>query len=312
MVNTMNNLYFIESDNHIILDKYVKEILKDNKISIEELIRYDLDEVNISNVIMELNTYGLFTNKKIVFASNASFLTTDKSEIDHDVDEFIKYVNNPSDNILILSCRKLDGKKNVSKLVKEKFKIVDVNINYQDYVKEKTKGYKFSSSDIIYFLSLTTEDIDRINNELDKLLMYKLDDKVITKEDIDLIVVKKIDDNIFDLIEAIIKKDKKRSLTIYNDIVSYGEEIFKILISLSNQIRLLLQVKILSNLDDLDIADKLNLKNPKQLYFLRQKILNYKKSELVDYLYKLSIMDEELKLGKSLPEVVFPVFIASL
>jgi len=312
MVNTMNNLYFIESDNHIILDKYVKEILKDNKIIEEELIRYDLEEVNISDVIMELNTYGLFTSRKIVFANNATFLTTDKSDINHDVDEFIKYVNNPSDNILILSCRKLDGKKNVSKLVKEKFKIIDVNINYQDYVKEKTKGYKFSSSDIIYFLSLTTEDIDRINNELDKLLMYKLNDKVITKQDIDLIVVKKIDDNIFDLIEAIIKKDKKRSLIIYNDIVSYGEEIFKILISLSNQIRLLLQVKILSNLDDLDIADKLNLKNPKQLYFLRQKILNYKKSELVDYLYKLSIMDEELKLGKSLPEVVFPVFIASL
>ena len=312
MVNTMNNLYFIESDNHIILDKYVKEILKDNKIIEEELIRYDLEEVNISNVIMELNTYGLFTSRKIVFANNATFLTTDKSDINHDVDEFIKYVNNPSDNILILSCRKLDGKKNVSKLVKEKFKIIDVNINYQDYVKEKTKGYKFSSSDIIYFLSLTTEDIDRINNELDKLLMYKLNDKVITKQDIDLIVVKKIDDNIFDLIEAIIKKDKKRSLIIYNDIVSYGEEIFKILISLSNQIRLLLQVKILSNLDDLDIADKLNLKNPKQLYFLRQKILNYKKSELVDYLYKLSIMDEELKLGKSMEDIVFPVFIASL
>ena len=308
----MNNLYFIESDNHIILDKYVREILNDNKIDEEELLRYDLDEVNISNVIMELNTYGLFTNKKIVFASNATFLTTDKSEINHDVDEFIKYINNPSDNILILSCRKLDGKKNVCKLVKEKFKIVDVNLNYQEYIKEKTKGYKFSTSDIIYFLSLVTEDIDRINNELDKLLMFKLEDKEITKKDIDLIVVKKIDDNIFDLIEAIIKKDKKKSLTIYNDIVSYGEEVFKILISLSNQIRLLLQVKILSNENDLDIADKLNLKNPKQLYFLRQKIMNYKKSELVDYLYKLSIMDEELKLGKSKEEIIFPVFIASL
>ena len=312
MVNIMNNLYFIESDNHIILDKYVREILNDNKIDEEELIRYDLDEVNISDVIMELNTYGLFTNKKIVFGSNATFLTTDKSEINNDVDEFIKYINNPSDNILILSCRKLDGKKNVCKLVKEKFKIVDVNLNYQEYIKEKTKGYKFSTSDIIYFLSLVTEDIDRINNELDKLLMFKLEDKEITKKDIDLIVVKKIDDNIFDLIEAIIKKDKKKSLTIYNDIVSYGEEVFKILISLSNQIRLLLQVKILSNENDLDIADKLNLKNPKQLYFLRQKIMNYKKSELVDYLYKLSIMDEELKLGKSKEEIIFPVLIASL
>ena len=308
----MNNLYFIESDNHIILDKYVRGIVKDNNFNYDELIKYDLSECNIYDVIVELNTYSLFASRKIVYAHDATFLTTDKSEIDHDIDEFTKYINNPSDNILILACRKLDGKKNISKLVKEKFKIIDVNINYQDYIKEKTKGYKFSTSDIIYFLSLVTEDIDRINNELDKLMMYKLDDKVITREDIDLIVVKKIDDNIFDLIEAIIKKDKKKSLIIYNDIVSYGEEIFKILISLSNQIRLLLQVKILEKENDLDIANKLNLKNPKQMYFLRQKIMNYKKDELIDYLYKLSIMDEELKLGKTIQEVVFPVFIASL
>ena len=312
MVTTMNNLYFIESDNHIILDKYVRGIVKDNNFNYDELIKYDLSECNIYDVIVELNTYSLFASRKIVYAHDATFLTTDKSEIDHDIDEFTKYINNPSDNILILACRKLDGKKNISKLVKEKFKIIDVNINYQDYIKEKTKGYKFSTSDIIYFLSLVTEDIDRINNELDKLMMYKLDDKVITREDIDLIVVKKIDDNIFDLIEAIIKKDKKKSLIIYNDIVSYGEEIFKILISLSNQIRLLLQVKILEKENDLDIANKLNLKNPKQMYFLRQKIMNYKKDELIDYLYKLSIMDEELKLGKTIQEVVFPVFIASL
>ena len=312
MVNIMNNLYFIESDNHIILDKYVREIVSSNNFNLDELIRYDLTLTNISDVIMELNTYGLFTNRKIVFARDATFLTTDKSEIEHDIDSFIKYINNPSDNILILSCRKLDGKKNIAKLVKEKFKIVDININYQEYVKERSKGYKFSTSDIIYFLSLTKEDIDRINNELDKLLMYKESDKVITKEDIDLIVVKKIDDNIFDLIEAIIKKDKKRSLTIYHDIVSYGEEVFKILISLANQIRLLLQVKILNKESDIDIANKLKLKNPKQLYFLRQKILNYKKEELIDYLYKLSIMDEELKLGKSVEDIVFPLFIASL
>ena len=72
--------------------------------------------------------------------------------------------------------------------------------------------------------------------------------------------------NIFDLIEAIIKKDKKRSLTIYNDIVNYGEEVFKIMISLANQIRLLLQVKILEKENDTDIAEQLHLKNPKQLY----------------------------------------------
>lgn len=312
MVN-MNNLYFIESDNHIILNKFLEDIVKENKFSLDEVIKFDLSERNISEVITELDTYSLFSTRKIVFAYDAVFLTTDKTEIEHDIDMFTKYINNPKeDSVLVLACRKLDGKKNIAKLVKEKFKIIETTIDFNEYVKNKTKGYKFSNSDIAYFLTCMNEDIDRINNELDKLMMLKNEDKEITKNDIDLIVIKKIDDNIFDLIEAIIKKDKKRSLEIYNGIVNYGEEVFKIMISLANQVRLLLQVKILENENDLDIAEKLHLKNPKQLYFIRKKMAGYTKKELTDYLLKLSIMDEELKLGKAIDKIVFPVFIATL
>ena len=309
----MNNLYFIESDNHIILNKFLEDIVKDNKFSLDEVIKFDLSERNISEVITELDTYSLFSTRKIVFAYDAVFLTTDKTEIEHDIDMFTKYINNPKeDSVLVLACRKLDGKKNIAKLVKEKFKIIETTIDFNEYVKNKTKGYKFSNSDIAYFLTCMNEDIDRINNELDKLMMLKDEDKEITKNDIDLIVIKKIDDNIFDLIEAIIKKDKKRSLEIYNGIVNYGEEVFKIMISLANQVRLLLQVKILENENDLDIAEKLHLKNPKQLYFIRKKMAGYTTKELTDYLLKLSIMDEELKLGKAIDKIVFPVFIATL
>lgn len=309
----MNNLYLIESDNHIILNKLLEDIVKENNFTLDEVIRFDISERNISEVITELDTYSLFSTRKIVFAYDCLFLTTDKTDIEHDIDMFTKYINNPKeDSVLVLACRKLDGKKNIAKLVKEKFKLVESNIDYNEYVKNKTKGYKFSNSDISYFLSCMNEDIDRINNELDKLMMLKDDEKEITKSDIDLIVIKKIDDNIFDLIEAIIKKDKKRSLTIYNDIVNYGEEVFKIMISLANQVRLLLQVKILEKENDLDIAEQLHLKNPKQLYFLRGKMSMYSKKELADYLLKLAIMDEELKLGKSIDKIVFPIFIATL
>ena len=313
MANIMTNLYFIESDNHIILNKYLEDIVKENKFSLDEVIKFDLSEKNISEVITELDTYSLFSNRKIVFAYDCIFLTSDKSEVEQDIDSFTKYINNPKeDSVLILACRKLDGKKNIAKLVKEKFKVIEATIDYTDYVKTKTKGYKFASSDIAYFLSCMNEDLDRINNELDKLMMLKDEEKEITNKDIDLIVIKKIDDNIFDLIEAIIKKDKKKSLEIYNGIVNYGEEVFKIMISLANQIRLLLQVKILEKENDTDIAEQLHLKNPKQLYFLRKKMGMYSKKELTDYLLKLAIMDEELKLGKSIDKIVFPVFIATL
>ena len=309
----MNNLYFIESDNHIIINILLKDIVKENNFNIEDVIKFDLSERNISDVITELDTYSLFSDRKIVFGYDCVFLTTDKTDINHDIDMLTKYINNPKeDSVLILSCKKLDGKKNICKLIKEKFKVIESDIDYTDYVKNKTKGYKFSNSDISYFLSCMNEDIDRINNELDKLMMLKDNEKEITNKDIDLIVIKKIDDNIFDLIEAIIKKDKKKSLEIYNDIVNYGEEVFKIMISLANQIRLLLQVKILEKDSDEDIANRLKLKNPKQLYFVRKKMANYTKEELIDYLEKLAIMDEELKLGKSIDKIVFPVFIATL
>ena len=56
----------------------------------------------------------------------------------------------------------------------------------------------------------------------------------------------------------------------------------------------------------------LKLKNPKQVMALRYKIDKYKEKDLLDYLYKLATMDEELKTGKSIDKIVFPIFIANL
>ena len=309
----MNNLYFIETEYLDILNKKVDSILKDNKLTRDNLIIYDMESTNITDAIIDLDTYSLFGEKKVVLCKNSCFLTTNKGEIEHNIEYLEKYLNNPNpDNILILSCNKSDGKKNIVKLVKEKCTIINTEVNVKDYVKEKCKGYKIDSSTIDYLLLNTLTDINNISSELDKLLAFKCTEKEITKKDIDLVVIKKIDNNIFELIDAIISKNKKKSLEIYQNMINYGEDVFKIFISLSNQIRLMYQVKVLKNLSNDEIASILNLKNPKQVMAIRYKIDKYTSSELLDYLHKLSIMDEELKVGKVIDTIVFPVFIASL
>ena len=309
----MNNLYFIETEIKELLDTKVDEILKDNHLTRDNLVTYDLEEVNISEAIMDLDTYSLFNEKKIVLGKNASFLSNNKSEIEHDISLFEKYLNNPNpNNILILTVNKADNKKNIVKLVKEKCQVIETNIDIFKYVKDYTKDYQISDDTIRYLIINTLEDIPHITNELNKLMALKEEEKEINKKDIDLIVIKKIDGNIFDLIDAIISKNKEKSLKIYNEMINYGEDIFKIFVSLSNQIRLIYQVKVLKNLTNEEIADKLKLKNIKQVSALRYKIDKYTSSELTNYLHKLSIMDEELKLGKSIDKIVFPTFIASL
>ena len=309
----MNNLYFIETDNLDILNIKVKEIIKNNNLDINNLITYDMEEVNISDAIIDLDTYSLFNEQKIVLCKNSCFLGTVKSEIEHNIELLEKYLNNPNpNNYLILSVDKSDGKKNIVKLVKEKCQVIETNIDLFTYIKEYTKGYIINDDVIRYLMINTLEDITHITNELDKLMALKDDEKEITKKDIDLIVIKKIDNNIFDLIDAIISKNKERSLKIYNEMINYGEDIFKIFVSLSNQIRLIYQVKALKNLTNEEIADKLKLKNVKQVVALRYKIDKYTNNELISYLHKLATMDEEIKLGKSIDTIVFPTFIASL
>ena len=309
----MNNLYFIETDKFELLDIKVNEILKENDLSRDNLITYDMEEINIADAIIDLDTYSLFNERKVVLCKNATFLSSGKSEINHNIELLEKYLNNPNpNNILIIGTSKADGKKNIVKLIKEKCTIIEVTIDLVKYIKEYTKGYKIDDEVIRYLIINTSEDISHITNELDKLMALDDDVKEITKKDIDLIVIKKIDSNIFDLIDAIISKNKDKSLKIYNEMINYGEDIFKIFISLSNQIRLIYQVKTLKDLSNEEIADKLRLKNVKQVAALRYKIDKYTSSELASYLHKLSVMDEELKLGKSIDIIVFPTFIASL
>ena len=117
----MDNLYFIESDIHEIIDLKIRELLSKYKLDSSNLIVYDMEEVNISDAIVDLDTYSLFGEKKVVFCKNATFLSSGKSEIEHNIPLLEKYLNNPNpDNILIISCSKLDGKKNIAKLIKEK------------------------------------------------------------------------------------------------------------------------------------------------------------------------------------------------
>lgn len=309
----MNNLYFIENDHNELIKLKVLEILKEKKLTEENLVTYDMEETDISKAIMDLDTYGFFNETKVVFCKNCVFLTASKSEIEHDIEALTKYLNNPNPaNILILSCSKLDGKKNIVKLLKNKAELLNIAIDLKDYVKEKCKGYKINIMTINYLIDSVESDFERLDNELDKLMALKNAEKEITDKDINLITIKKIDNNIFSLIDAIISKDKKKSLKIYEEMTNYGEDVFKIFVALANQIRLIYQVKMLKSLSNDEISSMLNLKNPKQAVALRYRIDKYKSSELLEYLHKLSIMDEELKLGKSIDKIVFPTFIASL
>ena len=116
--------------------------------------------------------------------------------------------------------------------------------NYlSNYIRDK--GYSISSDSVDLIISKVGYELSNIINELDKLFIYKDTDKKITKEDIENVITKNIEKNIFELTNAIINRNKDKIMEIYNDLILAKEDPIKLLVTLSNQLRLILQVKLM-------------------------------------------------------------------
>ena len=304
----MNNLYLIEGENDYLIDKEINKII--SKYKNIDIIKYNLEEKNINEIIDFLDTYDMFSRLKIVIAYNPPFFTNVCDELN--TSKFIKYLNNPSENILIIITKKINNRLKLVKDTINYFKYIQLDsINAVSFIKENLNDYKMDSLTINYFLDIVKDDFNNIVNELEKLKLYKLDEKLITKKDIDLICRKNFENTIFDLIDAIIKQNKNTIIELYNYFLNNGTEVFQILVLLANQIRLIYNVKILAKKSDKEIADILNVKEY-PVKIARTKGINYQKKDLLNILYNLGRIDENIKNGKELPNIALLSYILSI
>ena len=303
----MDKLILIEGENSVLIQKEIDKII--NKLTNYELIKYDLNEIEFNKIIEDLDTYDMFLKQKVIIGYNPLFLV---EKTDFKEDKFLKYINNPSDNILILVVNKLNNRLKLVTEIKKVFKIITIkNIDYSTFIENNLEDYKMDKSTIQYFLNKVGQNYNIIESELEKLKLYKVDKKIITKEDIDLVSNRNIESSIFDLIDSIVKKDKKKVYELYEHFLSSGTEIIQIMIMLANQIRLIYNVKVLNRLSDSEISNLLEV-HEYPVKLARNKGYNYSKKELLNMLYNLAILDEDIKSNKCLQNISFLTFIMQI
>jgi len=304
VVIAMASIYLIESSDYILIKENVNKILQENKLSKECLIKYDLNEVNIDTVIQDLDTYNFLVEKKVIVCDNLSFLTGVKSkgDINNDIDNFSKYLNNPSsENILILISDKLDERKNIVKLLKEKAKIIGGDISINKIIKSRLDGFKMEDYVIKYFIEYCGNDNEKILNELEKLKCYKYEEKVISYEDIDNIVIKSFNDNVFSLIDAIMNRNRKKAIMLYQELLKNGEDLNKILSLLADQFRMIYNGKILlkeNNNNYKAVASILGI-HPYRFQKSIESSYNYSNRDVLKYLNIIDDIEISIKTGKN-------------
>lgn len=270
------------------------------ELNINNIIEYDFDDSNIIDILNEANYVDLFNEKKLIIVSNFSF----KKVKDAYEKELLRYIDNMNDNVIILKCidESLDERKNITKKLREKCKVEEIKkMDYKELHEYITNMFVSNNKKITYnqvkeILNRCEYNDDLAINETEKLLLYKLGEDVITDDDIDKVVSKSSEKEIFTLSDAVMKKNLKQIFNSYNILIRSGIEPVVLIDNLARQFRTLYQVKILcKTLDEKEISRKLGL-NPYVVKKAHENVNNYEEEELINNLYELSNLDIDIKV----------------
>ena len=310
----MDNFYILYGEDKDLIKHELNSII--TKIKDADKITYDMTKSTILDVIDDASTIGMLSTKKIIILEDSYFLTANKT-IDN-LDQLEKYLEhfNPNSYLFFLTYNeKIDTRKKINKLL-AKHKIIEVkkkdNTDIKKYALNYLKENQKEIEDIDYFLSRTGSRLSNIKNELDKLIMYKLDQKLITKEDIDKVCIYTSEEEIFSLTDAVIAKDTLKSMNLLEEFLNKNYDEIQIIMLLASQFRFLFQVKRLinKNKSESEIAKILEV-NPYRVKFTTKKIYSYSEDMLLDNIKKIAKMDHDIKLGIMDKKLALDLFIAT-
>ena len=206
-----------------------------------------------------------------------------------EIDKRKSIVNRISKNGVVYNCEKISDME-LFKWSKKKFTENNIMIeNAQIMYFIESTGYKDKNNEF------TLSDID---NEIKKISSFAGTDTQVTNEIIDRLSQKKIENDIFKLIDYIGDKNSQSAIKILNDMINEGESVLGIFAMINRQFKTVLQVKELLNkgLNNKSISEKLKT----SLFIVNKSIKiskNFTEDMIIDMLNYILESDYKIKNG---------------
>lgn len=282
---------------------------------------YDMEEIPVGVALDDAESVPFFGDKRLVIIDRPTFFTAEKSKqkLEHDLVWLENYLNNPPEFTVLAffaPYEKLDERKKITKLVKKVATVVEVKTlsekEVRHFLKEliANEDYQISPEAFELLIQLTDAKLSTAMSELPKLFLFASDTKQITKSAVNELVAKSLEQNIFALVEYVLKKRVADALTLYQDLLLQKEDPIKINAILMTQFRLLIQVKILEKkgYQQGDIAGMLKV-HPYRVKLAIQQARKFSEQVLVTAFDGLVEAEYRLKTGQGDKEMQFELFV---
>ena len=323
----MDNVYLICSNSFHLMEEELKKILKDNPYA-----SFDLNGVELDDVLEEASYFSLFDDKKYMVVKNAQIFgaskrkskeeeTDEEEKVSKKDEKLLQYLNEPNDNtVLIFTLNgKADTKKKICKIIKDRYKFIQIDdlkpkeIYSRIEKSLKDSGYKIDSNTGYYIVNNALNNYDLAINEVEKIKLYYGKGCTVKYEDVVNIVSKNIEDNNFKFIDTVISKDIKEAFKMYDDLMIQRVEPIMLMSMLAKEVRnLLLVKKMMKSKSKKDMMEVLGLKFDFQIDKLISNCYSFSESKLEGYLVLLSDLDYKIKRGKISNKLALEMFIMDI
>lgn len=211
-------VYWLEGEEDFFIDQVVEyaehHILPESEASFNRTVFYGKD-ANWADVVTACRRYPMFAERQVVLLKEAQHM--------RDVEKLEIYIENPlASTVFVVSYKekKVDGRSKFAKLLKEKGEVFTTKKLYDNQLPDWTsdlvqsKGYTISHKALLLLVDHIGNDLSRMSNEVEKVLVNLHDRKNITEDDIEKYVGISKDFNVFELQEALCAKDMSKAIRI--------------------------------------------------------------------------------------------------
>lgn len=211
-------VYWLEGEEEFFIDQVIHyaehNLLSENEAGFNLTIFYGRD-CSWPDLINTCRKYPMFSDLQVVILKEAQVMK--------DIEKLESYIEKPLVSTLFFVAykgKKIDGRTKLAKLLKDRSVLLTTRKLYDNelpgWISEliKSKGYSITSKALVLLIDHIGNDLSRLNNEVDKLVLNLHNRKNITEDDIETFVGISKEFNVFELQQAIASKDLYKAIRI--------------------------------------------------------------------------------------------------
>ena len=300
-------LYLLSGVEQFLIDQKVASIKKEFPVFEPELndTKLDCREHTCQELINEVTSVPFFSDYRLVTLTHPYFLTSEKVKGDkpEEIERLVDVLCHLSDDMIVIiyAPGKLDERKKTTKALRKVATSIEFDHPEPHRLKAicrqafKARKTTIDEDALDLLLARAGESLMHLQNETDKLSLYA---SHLTLEDVSRMVSKPIEENAFELTNAILKRDVGKAFEIYRDLMTKNEEPVRLIALMASSLRTLYQVKLLDRkgYTDQEIGKYLDM-NPYRLRYIRHDSPNFELDDLMQLIQSLSDLDLQIKRG---------------